>query len=324
MNAPIENGEPTATFEQYQTHHPDRLGETIRSAVQVAEELRRVTPIDVRDQRDGTVLPAFLTGDGIGSIDSAKFDPYRKAPLRRKGTAAHTQLDSFIAHVNRFKAGNSVAFAVDDMARPSLTAIFDYHPAGEDNADARFGQHRASYAFPLSDEWQSWMKNDKQVLSMIDFAAFLEDHIVDVVADAKPSSPAAQDFIAKTGGNIAGPSKLIEIARGLQVNEASALRETRNLSSGEAEVVFTSEHRDAAGNKLVLPNLFMICIPVFARAADYWQILARFRYRKSGGCIVFWYELWRIDLVFEQAFEQACATVIEQTQLPLFIGTPEV
>ena len=40
---------------------------------------------------------------------------------------------------------------------PSLLAVYDYNHGGE-KGDPRFGQHRASYSFPLSDEWQAWMR----------------------------------------------------------------------------------------------------------------------------------------------------------------------
>lgn len=305
--------------------HPslEGVGPAITSAMLAAGELHLVAETELTDPRDGTIAPGYLSHGSVKFVDASGFDAYRAKPLRRVGTAQHTRLDSFIHHVNRFKAGNSVVFAKDDAAAPKLTAIFDYHPEGWEPTEARFCQHRAIYAFPLSEEWKAWSKNDGVSLSMTDFAAFLEDHIVDVVADAKPSSAAAIDFMGKVGGDIAGPSKLMEIARGLQVNEASTLREARNLSSGETEIVFTSTHLDAAGNKLIMPSLFMICIPVFARSTEYWQVLARFRYRKIGGSIQFSYELWRLDLVFEEAFQQACDTVVEQTSLPLFVGAPE-
>lgn len=301
----------------------DRAGDLIRSAVETAERLRRAETIELIDPRDGTKAIGYLHADGVEVLPPHALDAYRDRPVSRTGTAKLTRLDSFIALVNRFKSPNSAVFASDASAEPKLTAVIDYNPQSEERTAAEPLKHRVEYAFPLSDEWKAWAKHDGTAMAMTDFAMFLEDRIVDVVADAKPTSDAAKDFIKKTGGNIASPSKLIEIARGLQVNEASVLRETRNLSSGEAEVVFQSEHTDAAGNKLVLPNLFMICLPVFARSPVFYQILARFRYRKQGGGIVFWYELWRPDLVFEQAFSEACDEVKAQTSLPLFVGTPE-
>jgi hypothetical protein len=296
-------------------------GAIVHEAFEAASDHLRGQIVTVRDPRDGTDAPAILR-DGLHVINPSEFDKYRIRPTRREGAATHTRLDSFIDHVNRFKGENSVVFAVDNMAGPKLTAIFDYHSAGY-SSDAENLKHRAVYSFPLSDEWKAWSQADGKSMSMIDFAAFLEDHIVDVTAD-KPQSDAAKDFLAKPGGNLASPSKLIEIARGLQVNEASTLREARNLSSGEAEVVFQSEHLDASGNKLTLPNAFMICIPIFARAKVLDQILARFRYRKNGGSISFWFDLWRPDLVFEHAFTEACDQVKAETGLPLFVGSPEV
>lgn len=301
----------------------DRPGELLQVAIENAERINRVKLVELTDPRDGTKAIGYLSRGGVEVLPGHALESYRARPVRRTGTAQLTRLDSFITHVNRFRSDTSAVFAKDDLKAPKLTAVFDYHPAGPDNAVAANGKHRAEYAFPLSDEWQAWSSNDGKAMAMADFAAYLEDRIVDVVSDAAPSSPAAKDFIAKTGGNIASPSKLIEIARGLQVNEASTLREARNLSSGEAEVVFQSEHLDAAGNKLTLPNLFMICIPVFARSPVFYQILARFRYRKNGGTIAFWFELWRPDLVFEQAFSEACAEVVTETSLPLFVGAPE-
>lgn len=296
-------------------------GAIVHEAFEAASDHLRGEIVTIVDPADGTQAPAILS-DGIHVINSREFDQYRIRPTRREGVATHTRLDSFIDHVNRFKGENSAVFAVDNMNGPKLTAIYDYHSAGY-SSNAENMKHRAAYNFPLSDEWQAWSSANGKPMAMIDFASFLEDHIVDVTTD-KPKSDAAKDFLAKTGGNLASPSKLIEIARGLQINEASTLREARNLSSGEAEVVFQSEHLDANGNKLVLPNAFMICIPVFARAGVFDQILARFRYRKSGAGIVFWFELWRPDLVFEHAFTEACDQVRKENSLPLFVGNPEV
>lgn len=298
-------------------------GDLIREAFAAAGKLAHVELTQLTDPRDGTKALGVIEHDGVTILNPGDFDQYRDKPLFRVGVAQHTRLDSFIAHVNRFKAEHSAVFAIEDPNAPKLTAIFDYHPEGPEHADAKRQKHKAVYPFPLSEEWKAWNKADGVKMGMADFAAFLEDRIVDVVSNVQPSSDAAKDFMAKTGGNLASATKLIEISRGLQVNEASTLRSANNLSSGEAELLFTSQHLDQSGAKLVLPNLFMISIPVFARSAVNWQILARFRYRKSGEGIVFWYELWRADLVFDAAFVEACDAVKEATGLPLFVGTAE-
>jgi len=305
---------------------PAQQGTVIREAFSAAAELARPEWEAISDPRDGTIAPVVFGKDGAHVLPSGTFDAYREKPIARTGTAKLTTLESFMQHTLRFKTERSAIFARDAMDNARLLTVFDYHPA-EEQADtpgeAANCWHRAEYAFPLSDEWKGWTASDKTPMAMADFAAFLEDRIVDVVADAKPEGAAAIDFIAKTGGNMASPTKLIELARGLQVYENSVLREARNLSSGTGELTFESQHTDADGKPLQVPGLFMICIPVFARAPEAWQILARLRYRKTPGGVVFWYELWRADLVFETAFSDACTKVAEATALPLFMGQPE-
>src|SRR5262249_14427667 len=160
---------------------------------------------------------------------------------------------------------DSKLFASDDMSDPHVEAILDYHRIGADSAP-RFCYNRVRYDFPLSEEWAAWHENSGKAMEMVEFAQFLEDHIVNVRAETGELSGETASFVASIGGRFATPSKLIEISRGLQVNENSVLKEVRNLSNGEAQMVFTAEHTGADGQPLVLPNFFMIGIPVFRRS----------------------------------------------------------
>lgn len=311
----------------------DRTGELLTRAVQVAQELHRPVIGEVVEPLTGQPALVQIDGSGIKPLPASTFDSYRFAPRQRAGTAMFTRVESFIAHVLRFCDPDSVVFANEDRRAPSLTAVLDYHErvawgTGDEKRDAqpRFGRHRAVFAFPLSDEWKAWLANDGKPLAMIEFAAFLEDHIVDVEA-VEPDTvfgEALQRFI-KTVPNsaIAGPTKLMALATGLKVNEASTVQEVRNLSSGEAQVQFTSEHKDADGQPLQIPGLFIITIPVFAGSTTVYRIAARLRYRKTPAGITFWYDLWRTDLVFDDAFTEACIRVAASTGLPLFYGQPE-
>lgn len=303
---------------------PDDAGHLIREAVNTARELPRADIDLVTDPRDETNAPVVINGHAVSALDPSIFDAYRLNPLVRRGTARLTTLASFIDHTNRFRQANSAVFACDDMTKARLTTVFDYHPAVTDTTDeARNLHHRAEYDFPFSDEWKAWNKQNAEQMSMADFAHFLEDRVIDVVADGAPTTEAAKDYVKAVGGMMASPSKLIELARNLQVYENSTLKEARNLSSGEGQLTFDSQHVDADGKPLSIPNMFMICIPIFARAPDYYRLLARLRYRKANNGVVFWYELWRADLAFEQAFTAAIELVRTKTELPTFIGAPE-
>lgn len=275
----------------------------------------------IEEPGSGVKAPVMLTASGLMAVPAGTFDDYRATPRRRKGTATLLDLDSLIAHVERFKDDDTVVFANDDRSSPSLTAVLDYHRAGAE-ADPRFGQHRARFAFPLSDEWKAWNAGDKKPMSMIEFAAFLEDRIIDVLDDPSDLPDDMKRFVTAIGGNIASPTKLMETAVGLKVHEKSNVGETVNLASGEGEISFVSTHTDASGKPLKVPNLFLIGIPVFKNGPAY-RIAVRLRYRKRDGSLTFWYELWRQEPVFDHAFGEALARVRTETNLPVLLGTPE-
>lgn len=309
----------------------DRTGELLATALATAENHLRAEVITLADPRDGTEALFSLGAHGcVTPLSADAFDAYRSDPLHRKGTASLTQLPSFIALVNRFKFPHSVIFAVDDMSRPSLTAIFDYHP---DNSEvgvnaAQSRRHRATYAFPLSKEWQAWFSRDAKPMSMGEFAQFLETQIVDVSDDPVSKwSEQAQAFAKAnraTGADaIATPTRLVDLSVKFKIYETAESCEAVNLTSGETEFTFVSEHKAADGKPVNFPKLFSIVIPIFARSTVFYRLIARLRYRIANGKPVFWFELWRPDLTFETAFNEAVADVGEKTGLPIYLGQPE-
>lgn len=277
-------------------------------------------------EEPGTGVKALVirAGNDVRALSPSLFDLYRDKPLHRAGTATMLALDSLIDHVNRFKDEDTVVFADDNRERPSLTAVLDYHRIGA-TSDPRFGKHRSIYAFPLSDEWKAWNKADGEAMGMVEFAAFLEERIIDVLyvedEDGLPED-VRRMLTAVGGGAIATPNKLMELARGLQINEAAIVQEAINLQTGESIVRFQTEHTDSAGGPVKVPSLFLVAIPVFNNGPLY-RLAARLRYRKTGGKIVFWFDLWRTDRTFDHAFSEAVERVKAETDLPVLIGKPE-
>ncbi|MFT3966844.1 MAG: DUF2303 family protein [Sphingobium sp.] len=294
--------------------------EQIRSLVEKYPEIRLTS---ITDPVSGVEVPALLGPQGIAPVPASIFSEYLTGPRQRSGTSNFTKIESLIDHVNRFKDASSALFAVDDRASPSITAVLDYHHAGAASL-ARFGKHRSIFAFPLSDEWKAWTKMDGEPMEMGDFAAFLEDRIIDVLhlVEGEDSLPEdLRQFINLCGGTVATPNKLVELSRGLHVHENSAVTQAINLSTGEAQISFQTEHTDANGVPLKVPGLFLIGIPVF-KGGPIYRIAARLRYRKQAG-LKFFYELWRTDRTFDHAFNEACERVRIETGLPLLFGKPE-
>lgn len=262
-------------------------------------------------------------------------DKYLTRPERREGTAKLHDLPSFVGHVKRFASDHSAIFA--DKSGPRLTAVLDYHQKGSTGLPQN-GKHRAVYEFPVSDEWTAWTEGNANEMTQSDFAAFIENRLADL--DGGEPGPAACAFREKIGDlEFASPSRLVALSRGLSVREDSRLVNAINLSSGETQLVYETTHTvtaDKDGGPITVPGAFCIAIPVFDRTAPY-QIPVRLRYRKRGAGVVWFYELYRADAVFDHAFDEACKLVVsghtgdpatgqsplEGTSLPLYRGTPE-
>jgi post-segregation antitoxin (ccd killing protein) len=301
----------------------------VKEGRNLVESYVKAEVIEITEPETGVKALVIRSGNSVTPLAASVFDSYRDEPRHRHGTATMLSLDSLIEHVNRFRDTDSMIFADDSREKPSITAVLDYHHAGGaiDGAPARFGKHRSVYAFPVSDEWKAWQAKNAEPMGMADFAAFLEERIIDVLyiipgEDSLPED--VQRLVDTLGGGdpVATPNKLMELARGLQVNESAIVQEAVNLSSGEGVVRFQASHTDEAGAPLKVPSLFLIGIPVFNNGPLY-RIAARLRYRKNGGRITFWYELWRTDRTFDHAFNEAVERVRIETETPVLIGKPE-
>lgn len=260
-------------------------------------------------------------------------------PMRRKGTAKLHDLASLILWANRFKSPDSALFANPDMAAPSLTCIADYHAAGpatvtDADPTARHCHHRATYAFPLSDEWKAWTRVSSQPMEKETLGEFIETNAKDI-HDPTPGIIAAvesddlapwENKLIRTANHIQGRfgqlHQLLALSKRFQVFETSDLTVTANSDTGESSIQFLNEHKGADGKPINLPNLLIIAIPVFLNGPLF-RMAVRFRYRKKGPSVVFIMTLYNPEKVFEAAFDDTLKTATEATGLPILIGHPE-
>lgn len=282
------------------------------------------------------VIPGIAGSDDVAFIVHGKdlavkeftremAEQHSDRPFNRRGVAVLQTVDSLIEHTVRFADEHTVIFANADRQKPSITAVLDYHEATADGAP-RWGNHRGTFTFPLSDEWKAWTGQSGRQMTMIDFSRFLEDNVTAVqsVPDISVLDEHQRQFIASTGGSLASPSLLFTLAANLKVNEGVSVKEARNLSSGEAQVEFVSTHEtEVKADVIKVPSAFIIAVPVFKNSTDAFQIIARLRYRTADRKLIFWFDLWRVDPTFDLAFTEACDKVKESTKLPLLYGTPE-
>lgn len=293
--------------------------EGIREIVGLTRKADDIRISYVEDPRagEGMTAPVIVrTRSGQSEVQSIKgvLDEWRGAPDRRTGTAKASTLEAFIALTNRHKDEHSAIFGCTEP--PSLQAVIDYHTT---DLKPRFCRHRVVFDFPLSPEWMAWRGEDGEKMTGTDFALFIEEHVADL---ASPTDGERNIYERLFATKFATPAEMIQLSRGISVRVETDVKEARTIQSGEAEITFVEAHKDGSGNKLVVPGLFVVAIPLF-NGGETQRLIARLRYRVVNGRVVWVYHLYRPDLVVQETVRAAMARAAADTSLPAYEASPE-
>lgn len=291
-------------------------------AIVTALQTNGVQTLGLKGLAESIPVAAVPRGNGTVEVVSMKkfIDEYATRPDRAKGTAKVETLDSFISLTLRHRLLNSVIFAQISGGSPSLTTVVDYHNASDDEeVTPEFCQHRIVYAFPLSHEWKAWSGQSGKTLTQGDFAQWIFDHVADLAA---PTPDEAAEFGALYQTTVGTPADIITLSRGLQISVSSNIKDIRVLQSGEAQIAYEEEHRDAGGQRLIVPGLMMLRIPLFQRGEPT-RIPVHLRYRRAAQSVAWTFSLVRPEAVLEAAVLEAAIDASNKTTLPFYAGTPE-
>jgi len=300
--------------------------ELTKDAIQEIEALTQKSldyrPVSLTDPRkDGRSLaetiPAYYDPDDYAPRSvKAILDEWRIGPDFVKGTARALTAESLIALVNHHKTDKTALFYTVG-SEPALTAVVDYH--GQNGDAPSYMRHKIVYPFPLSAEFVAWRKAAGSMMKVGEFAEFLDDRIADLVVAEEWEVAQYGDLFQTTFAN---PATMMQLSRGLKVRVETNVAETRILQSGEGEIVWQEEHKDAHGKKLVVPGLFCVAIPVFEGGRRE-RFICRLRYRVFAGSLSWVFTIFDLDNRFREIVEAEAKGVSEATALSLFRGTPE-
>ena len=296
-------------------------GHAVDLVTALAQEAARPSVIDISTEGLGEGLPKVIK---VGfDAKTQRFtslkqliEEQRLAPARRKGTARADTLAAFIALTDRHKGEDSAIFGKTSWPDPKLTAVIDYDRAG---IDARSGEHRIVYAFPLTEEFKAWVNCSAKPMDQEVFAAFVEEHAAELSA---PMDGERSEYERLFKEKFATPSEMLELSRHLEVFVSAKAKQGIRLQTGERQVEFTEEHQNAKGEKVVIPGIFMVSVPAFVDG-DAVRIPARLRYRISGGDIKWFYQLYRWEFFLREQVGYDLKDAGEKTGLPVFEGAPE-
>ena len=268
----------------------------------------RVVPVE------GT--KGLLIAPGGMSVAHVKqfIDDERTTPETLKGSTTLHNCQSFIDFVNRYKDDTSAIFYNQDKQK--VTCIFDC--ATKNNTS--FEQHKADYAFPFSDELKEWKEHNGDVMTQIDFAFFIEKNVLDLAdPDKTAESEALKEIRLRIGGHFAAVSKMVELSRGISIHSDERATVKYDPNTGESTVDFSSEHTDATGEKVKVPNMFLIVIPILKGGKSY-QLPCRLRHRLKNGQIIWWYEVIDLDKAIAAAIDEELNKIKEDIALLVFYG----
>jgi uncharacterized protein YfdQ (DUF2303 family) len=282
---------------------------------------KNLSPIAIPLPKDDTQVVAVPHGFSLESVK--RFEDERLlAPARIKGTSLHSTLESFIKHYAAFKDTGTAIFANGLMSDPKITAVYNYSEGAD---KPRFGDHRAILTCTLSDEWNAWSGKSGAAMSQHEFAAFIEDNIGDIQPKPDLSDPANEVLKSVSmmlGYAYAGQDEMLLLSRGIEINESAKAKSAANLRSGERTLEYITEHKDGNGEKLTVPGLFLVAIPVFKDGVIY-RLPVRLRYRLKDGTVLWSYDIYRDDKAFKDAYDEICAQIEKEASAHVFVGQPE-
>lgn len=193
---------------------------------------------------EGRTVIGVPTSDGGFEIEDHT-SPHKADVLLPKVTSQNVVVQtagSMVTYLNRFKNSDSLLFA--DVNANAVIGIIDYHEKSVDGepVKAKLGKHSVSLKLPFSQEWQTWSANSGKLLSHVEFATFLEENAIDI--------------IAPRGGD------LLTICRDLQVK--SNMDFTTSVRMGDTtKIEFQKGDDVSTKDNLELPVQITISIPVY-------------------------------------------------------------
>ncbi len=261
--------------------------------------VREISALTAATLKASTDIPSVIVPDGY-SLQS--MEKLQLAPSRIRQKVNLISPGSLIAYIQQFRDERTAVFA--DKTTTSITAVLDYHQSA---TSANWGDHKAEYNCPFSDDWREWKSSDKVKMDQGDFGEFLENHIHNI-------APVGDDYKGPSG------TELLEMVLAFQETRKAEFKSVRRLNDGTYQMAFSDE-KSGSGNTS-LPEKISLAIAPFHNGQPY-QLDARIRYRLRDGQLILWYELIEPKKIVEHAFQEIVVDMENQLgeDLPIYEGS---
>lgn len=281
--------------------------ELISSAgsIDAIEDLaRRATATNLHLARDGSDAPALVRvlrdDERLELLDLEHLQPH---PERPRGSVTITDPEHFAEYVVRLSSPHTTVWGDERSSR--FVAVFNDH---RDDDQPGWRDHTATLALQTDPDWQAWTMADGELRPQAAFAELLEDMAHTVV------SPDA--------------ATMLEVAQTFQAARSASFESGTRLQSGDVQLHWHEETTAKAGKKgqLEVPTEFTLSLAPFVGSPPV-SLVARLRYRISGGDLGIGVKLHRPDIAKRDAFANITAQLRaglddSENDIALLHGTP--
>ena len=267
----------------------DKLSD-VQSAIAAGVALGdpRTIPESVKPVGFYTVVPEKYTVQSL--------EEFMGRPLRVRQTVELHDAASLIAYVLEF-GENDVSQIFFDQAHETFHVVFDYHA---DNETPGWCQHTAEFTARRSEEFKTWMAQNRKQLTQVDFARFLEDNLPDIVEPEGAS--------------------LLEIALTFEAKKDVEFSSGVRLQNGQIQFAYSELVRGTAQKgTLDVPEQFILGIPIYVGGPAY-RMAVRFRWRLQEGKAVFWYEIVRPQRYIDDALRETAERIATESGFAILAG----
>lgn len=211
--------------------------------------------------------------------------------------------ESLSTYINRFSTVSTVIFA--DVDKLTVQGIIDYHSASELSSNIRsangYARHNASLVLRKSEEFKRWNEAEGRLMGQAEFAAFLEENIIDVTDPE--------------------PTVLLEIARDLEAIKDVNFKSSVSLESGDRK--FRYEDETKIKGEIAVPKVFALTFPLFVGDEPV-TVEALLRYRITPDGLMLGFQWKRVQYMILERFSEIAAKVSADTDVPLMYGRVDV
>jgi uncharacterized protein YfdQ (DUF2303 family) len=314
-------------------------GTNVGDAIRAVRALHGMEAVAVeQDAPDRLALMAVPHGMRLVDM-TADIDARQEGPRRVKGTEQAHTLQAFATLINRHKSVGTVVWANGATgARPTLTAVIDYHHASEGTSgpEPAWCEHRVKYEFPFTDSFSSWL--GAKAFSQKEFLKFVRERARDIVDPVdldlpekgtlvrdtmldvmRASGRGKQDREAKVPNDFYGDAaSLVDVAKRMSSKTSCAVMEVDH-GLGGITVTFQEEKRiDGVEEKA--REYYLIEVEVF-RGSTPATMPVRLKAEATDHGLVLGLQLVGVDRVIEAAFRDALDFVHKSTGVQVFEGT---